>query len=305
MIRKYKTALMTALTALLLTGTGSCIKDDLSGCPDDRVRVQIMLDIETTRGTTAENYQIDAVQLYVFDAQGAFVTTTTGGAYTPDEDYFLYPEIEPGDYRFVVWTNVGDHYKTSGASASLSELQLYLDHAADACVRTDIPDLHHGILNDAEVVKNRINHFTIVLSPNTNRINVRVEGLPATADDYGFTITDDNGRYNFDNSFGLCAVLQYIRTSNFATGQLGTSIKVLRLTDDRTPAFAFVNDTTGEMLFADNLIDMIRRAYAVAGITVDFDTTHTFDIVLKFDTQMRVTVSVNGWNYTVTPGQLG
>lgn len=310
MTKKYKSAFTTTLLALLLSGFGSCIKEESRVCPDDRVRVRLKLDVETTRGT-ADNYKIDAVRLYVFDALGGFVTAVDGESYVPGEDYFLYPDIGAGEYRFVVWTNIGEQYKTSHSveecytdAPSLSELLLYLDYPSDGCVRTDIPALHYGALGDAVVGEKQDNHFTVVIAPNTNIIRFTVEGLPATEDEYGFTIGDDNSRYNFDNSFGLCTGLQYIRTARFEEGALGASMNTLRLADDRSPAFSFDNATTGETLFSDNLVEMIRRAYSVAGITVDFDAIHEFDIVLKFDTNMRVTVSVNGWNYTTTPGQL-
>ncbi len=309
----YKAALLIIASVIMLTGFGSCVREDMSDCPDGYIRVQLKLDVDVdvAGSRAAEFYQIDATRLFVFDSQDRFVTAVDGGPYVAGEDYFLYPEIGPGDYHFVVWTNMGDHYKTTHSLQQCheenpvhSDIIFYYEIPEDGHVRTDIPDLHHGALPGATVEAYKDNHFSVELSPNVNRVNISVEGLSETADEYGFTISDNNSRYLFDNSFGPCTGLNYIRTTQFENNELGASIKVLRLEETRTPVFTFDNKTTGTVLFTDDLIDMIQSAYAVAGKTVDFDKTHTFDIVLRFDINMDVTVTVNGWNYTYRPGIL-
>ncbi len=309
----YKAALQIIASIVILTGFGSCVSEDMSDCPDDLIRVQLRLDVDVAMNSRAEAefYDIDATRLYVFDGDGMFVTAVDGGAYSSAEDYFLYPEIGPGQYHFVVWTNMGEHYTTTHSLEQCheeethhSDILFYFDYPEDGLVHTDMPDLHHGALPGATVEANTYNHFTIELTPNVNRINITVEGLPETTDEYGFTISDNNSRYNFDNSFGPCTGLHYTRTEQFDEGELGASIKILRIDENRAPVFTFENTTTDQVLFTDDLIDMIHRAYAASGETVDFATTHTFDIALKYDAQMNVTVTVNGWNYTHRPGIL-
>lgn len=69
-------------------------------------------------------------------------------------------------------------------------------------------------------------------------------------------------------------------------------------TGDRSPRFTFRNATNGAELFTGNLVEIIRTAYSAATEQVDFDKTYVFDIVLSFDAEMNVTISVNGWIYT-------
>jgi hypothetical protein len=79
---------------------------------------------------------------------------------------------------------------------------------------------------------------------------------------------------------------------------MSASIKTLALGDDRHPRFVFRNDTTGELLFAGDLVGMILNAYAAGGQTVDFDTTFTYDIELSFNNELGVSVTINGWEFT-------
>lgn len=296
------------VVAAALAGLSSCIRDDLDGCADPRgnLRLTVKLDAGNAgRSGNAESYRIDRADLYVFDGNNRFLKHARGGAYNEGEEYEFFLDLEAGKYHFVVWTNEGDVYKINRTlqdddpdAPAFDELQLYMDHASSGCLLSGIPDLLHGIYTDAVVYTNRNNHFTVYLSPLTYNINIKVKGMPVSGDGFDFSITDNNSHYNFDHSIVPGRDdFQHTRTCSIADGELNTSFKVLTLQRDRTPQFVFRNTASGEILFDKCLIEMICDAYEKSGQQVDFSQTHTFDIVLSYDTDMGVTVSVNGWDY--------
>lgn len=292
-------------------GLNSCIKDDnLSNCPDPfSVRIEVQIDAQTRAGS---GVQIDNTHLYIFDENETFIAWEEGGSYVEGEPYEFYPDLGEGTYHFVIWSNQGDVYKANksfeecrGNGHTLSELLISMECAADNCVRGDIPDLHHGIYRNAQIVKNTDNVFGIKIVPNTNIINIEVKGLEECTDDYGFTITDNNTVYNFDNSIASCDNIRYTRTANFTDSRLGASLKVLQLGHDRSPLLEFGNAAEDEPLFTGDLVHLIKTSYTRAGKTVDFGKVHVFDIVITFETDMSVTVTVNGWAYNEDDKPIG
>jgi hypothetical protein len=300
-----------ALAAALLSGLGSCIKSNNEDCVDPRGNVRLTVGLRTDAipvRADETGYRIDSLNVYVFDADERYVTFAEGGKYTGQE-YEFFLDLPAGDYHFVVWTNHGNSYKTNmttaqieSRSASLDELELYLDHGGETL--TDlIPDLLHGMVRGKTIVGDRQNHVEIAMNPATHTINMTVKGLPPTADAFDFTITDNHSRYTFDNQpIEGQDDFQYTHTALYNSGNLYSTIKTLTLNKNRHPHFVLtrrsVTGAADERIFDESLTQTILNAYAASGQTVDFETTHTFDIVLSFNANMGVMVSVNGWEYT-------
>jgi len=307
----------------MVIGSASCIKDDLSDCfgyMENNVRLTVRLDVDATaRNAVSESYRIDSTHVYVFDATGRFVTSAAGGVYDPTKAYEFFFTLEGGDYHFVVWSNPGEIYKTNHAfeqseaqELTMDDLIYYMDVSVADCLTKDIiPDLLYGTQLQ-EIISNQNNLVTVDMIPDTYRVNIEVTGLPQIGDDFEFTITDNNSHYKFDNSIiPDMDDFTYMRVDNQSVSiddpderQLNVSFKVLRLIDGRSPGFLFTNRTDGDILYHDNLIETIRRAYEQSGQTLDFDKTHTFDIKLTFNIDMGVSVSVNGWEYTQQSNEL-
>lgn len=246
-------------------------------------------------------------------------TSSTSGRAAPTTNYTagaLYEvpaDLSPGTYRFVAWTNQGEAYKTNKAT-SLSDIQLYLEDSGQSLFTKDIPDLHYGTHDKIIVDPMQDKEYTIHLIPNTYRVNLTVNELPVGSidDSYLLVIADNNTRYNFNNRvIENQKRYSHERTSGFKDGKLTASIRTLTLhndhaienigkedTGDRSPTILFKNTTQGTDLFTGDMVKIIRTAYRNAGEQVDFDKTYLFDIILTFDAEMNVTVSVNGWVYT-------
>lgn len=309
-ITSVSTVLMLLLISTLLA-VSSCVNDDLDGCLRENVRILVKTNTETSRAAT-DRYQIDNIILFVFDEDNRFVTAWQGGAHTPNEPYEALLRINPGTYHFVVWTNQGDVYTTTQSLEEcqaqqplFSDLTMYMKCPANNCLTEEIPDLHHGLLTDAVVQRNKFNEFTIILTPNTYKLKFTVDGLAVNEDNYNFRVKDNNSHYTFSNSIrDEQAEFEHLRTTIFSGRELKTSMKVLRLTHDRSPVFDLTNQASGKCLYTDNLVTMIQKAYSAGGQTVDFSRTFEFDIRITFRGNLGVTISINGWSYQINDTEL-
>jgi len=319
MKKKYNFIILrSVLIAIFVAGLSSCIKDDPERCVDPRgnVRLTLSLDINvSSRSSNLDRYQINSVRVFVFDAvTNKYVSDNTGGPYTPGTEYEMYFSIPAGNYHFIVWTNQDDIiYKINkdATVSNMNDLELYLDSGSGNLI-SDIPDLLYGksesedpvANNGVKIEKYKNNHVQVVVKPDTYKINLKVTGLPVTTDIYQFGISDNNSHYGFaaNNLVEGMTTFQHVRTCTQSGGQLNTSIKVLRLTDNRSPILSFKKDA--HILYQDNLIETIKRAYLISGDPVDFGEIYTYDIEFSYDTNMEMTVSVNGWEYKHITGNL-
>ena len=328
-MKKLHPILITlVVAAFVFTGLTSCIKDDMDDCPETQLLVKFVPEMYEL---PENEHRIDSVHVYVFDRNDRFVTAWNGGGYDylSGTGYVVPVDLEPGEYRFVAWTNPCDSYLFNRSlpeclpqTTTLRDLELYLDCSADRTFTSDIPDLHYGVYTGAVVEGGRNQTYIIYLVPNTYRINTTVKGLPVSGDEYRFSVRENNSRFTFGNAIVSGQDdFQHIRTSRFGQdNRLSASMRLLSLTDDhclpehrlpktraasdRSPQFAFSNTTTGRVYYSGDLVRMIRKAYESAGQTVDFDVTYVFDIELAFDAMMNVTITVNGWTYKYNPTEL-
>ena len=303
-----------SILSLFLAGTtllmNSCVRPDLSDCSSIRLTVRTLTDATRSVGDT---YNIENVTVYVFDNQNRFITAFESGAYSGSGLVFTTElNLDPGTYHFVVWTNQGDTYTTTHSveqchqdKPSLSDLTLYMNCPSNKTLTTDIQDLHYGILTNAVVTANTDHEFTVVISPNTYRINFSVEGLTENTDRYAFSVRDDNSHYMFNNSIVSGKdTFNHLRMTSFADNKLTASMKTLLLTESRSPLFELSNNTTGKSLFSADLVALIKKAYTAWGQTVDFDNIYEYDIIITFRGNLGLIISVNGWVYMINDTEL-
>ena len=317
--------LISVFVAVIIAGFSSCIKSDYEECvnPNGNVRITLSLSEDiASRSSSLDRYQISSTNIYVFDAvTGEYVTSAIGGEYIPNRTYEVYFNLRKnGLYDFIVWTNMGEVYKTNISIGELeathpyvANMELFMDYASTN-LSVDIPDLLYGTPIDAQgnpvsvnIVGNRDNHVEVVLIPNVHDINIKVTGMPSTTDNFEFSIIDNSSRFEFDDNTTIPGTddFKYTRTCTQNGGELNTSMKVLRLEENRAVEFVFKNATTGDILFSGNLIDIICDAYINAGQPVpDFNVVYTFSIVFSYNTNLGMTVTINGWEYKPETGNL-
>ncbi len=279
------------LLPLLFAG---CIQEDLSDCPP--VGIKVYFSYASTYAPKGINpAEVDRIDLFVFDEQGIFLSQWSDETPQLSPDYYItISSLPEGDYQFIAWGGMHECYAAAPAvfkvgQTTFAEAKLVLEHLS-----SDIPAGLHPLFHAAKISHIDPVREQMVVMPlvqNHNTINLSTEGLPSSGDTFRFTITDNNGQYNFDNSFAPDVNFNYTTLcGKDAQGQLQSTLTVLRLGADRHPQLTVYNETEGTVLFTEDLVKLINAAG-----TIDFATTHDFDIRLKFHTDASVDVMVNGW----------
>ena len=296
---------VTFVCALLVF---SCTKEDFSKCPKD-LRVYFSL---TNPQSNPED--VDRMHLYVFNDRGYFQDEYRDDRITHfSPDYYMTcSNLLSGKYRFIAWAGKDEnHYATTPASfvkdkTTFEEALLTLKHPG-GLVSTPQHTLFHSDL-PVTVVNEKGQRFYMPLSQITNTIHISTVGLPTDDNAYLFYIVDNNCTYSFDNSFASHLAHSVNETFTYTTSctkaenrQLNASLQVMRLAANRrVPRLEIYNKTAGKALYpvgdqSGDLIGLILRANPQN----NFETTHTYDIILHFSgdesTGFKVSITINGW----------
>ncbi|MCL2727383.1 MAG: FimB/Mfa2 family fimbrial subunit [Bacteroidales bacterium] len=305
---------LMAMVSICALGS-SCTKEDMSACPG-QIRVYF-----TYAPNTINTSDVNRMHLYVFSGEGTYL-----GEYIDDRisnfgpDYYIdCSDLTPGTYRFIAWAGKDkQYYETIPGSfvkgqTTYDQALLKLKHSGDV-VSTLIPHIFHAQLSNATVVLQKVQRFEMPLTQLSNTIHLRTVGLPADENRYAFTIEDNNCAYKFDRSrtmSSLCNRFAYTAScTKDEFSQLNATLNVLELSAERrTPRLHILNKTTGTTLYpvgaqSGDLIGLILSAYPQN----NFETTHTYDILLAFSgnavTGYRVSITINGWQVRHENGEL-
>jgi hypothetical protein len=135
-----------------------------------------------------------------------------------------------------------------------------------------------------------------------------VTGLPSDSGPYRFTITDNNGAYDFRNDWLGSEYFTYSSTmQRRKDGRSTASLTTLRLDERRSPVISLVNTSTGDDIFPAELFgtnDLVRIIMAGRPDN-DFETRHIYNLEIAF-AGTSVELRVNGWalkpqDFDVTP----
>ncbi len=297
---------LSLVAAVSMSATTGCVAESEEDCGNVRLTVSIVAESDVTR-TEIDGFGIECVQLYVFDTEGRYVTSAERGEVNgTGDEYEFRLTLSSGDYDFVVWTNMGEHYRVrqtveelESDGFTMNDLELWLDHH-NLPITDTIPHLLHGITHHRHILEEVDNHVEVEIIPKTYTVNLTALNLPRGDDPYTFTITDNNSHYTFEGDIIEDKPLfTHSRSGTAQEGKFDSSIRTLTLSADRHPRFSFTNAITGDVMYDADLIHTITRAYrAATSRAVDFSNTYTYDIVLTFDAvKMEFTVTVNGWEY--------
>ena len=254
---------------------------------------------------------VDRMHLYFFNQEGYYVGECSDNNIVrfSTEYYIEYFGLKPGNYRFIAWGGKDERFYTVTPApfvkgkTTFGEAMLMLEHPGNK-ITTPIRHLFHSNIY-ATVTYDQKQHFTMPLTQLSNTINISTVGLPSDENSYVFDIKDNNCTYTFNGSFepNAHSIFSYTAPcTKDEAGQLHSSLNVLHLAANRRiPQLQIYNQTATKALYPANnqqsgdLIELILSAYKQN----DFDTTHTYDIVLTFTgdetTGFDVTVTINGW----------
>ncbi|MCD8103366.1 MAG: FimB/Mfa2 family fimbrial subunit [Alistipes sp.] len=311
---------LTTLAVILLLGAASCVRDSLDDCPPDigpgtelpgtdpgnpgptdGIPVRLYVDFASKLFTRTPAAEVSAMHVFVFDHDGYYLTTLTDPAPLIGGDYRMDVPLDPGDYEFIGWTNIGASYAVSHADpqpgvTTVEDLYIELDILEGDTVR-QIPDhLHHGITRSPSVAADTGWEYVMEIDRYTYTVNILTEGLSPGDDGYRFIIADRNGRLSIYNEDISERTLYYVADCDKdPAGQLSASLRVLRLLEDHLDSRVSIeNRETGEVLFSDSLIGRLLSLRDI-GETVDFGTRFEYTIKLVFDRDVLVAISVNDW----------
>lgn len=287
------------LAALLVTSLSSCFENDFVACPAQDTGLRVYF----TYHTQGEASEIDRISLFVFDEQGVLIALHQERDVVMAAGYYISLPLDEGKYRVVAWANLRDCYGYNDCTVGqtcFSDLELFIEKAEDNTVRKAPHTLFFGSQAEVAVTQETNQYFTIPLQRNTNTIHIETSGLPPTDTEYELTISDYNGQYTFDNSFASnTEAIHYISdcTQN-EQAQLCGSLTVLRLAAERNyPVLRIRKKTPGrseELLYQAKLVELILKLQE-KDPSITFENTHQYYFHLKFDTDLNVTVGINGW----------
>ena len=182
----------------------------------------------------AFRHEVRGVSLYVMDKEGnILLNKTESGDALAQEDWCMALDIEPGEYDFIAWAGVEEpesfYIPDSGCKTELTAT-LTREHKADgsAHIYTDIDRLYYGHMENVTLEDNH--HITMPLMKDTNNISIilqHLSGEPVSETQFTYSITDDNGSLDWDNSVLSDETITYhawsIDSGTAATEQLPSS----------------------------------------------------------------------------------
>lgn len=161
----------------------------------------------------AFNSEVKYVSLLAFDSNTGLLTKRIDATKEQlGQSNQLPLELEPGSYDLLVWA--GEHFKSfdipegeTGVS-TLAQFRCYMRRQSEngsAHVKDDLAPLFHGFahLDLPYASPSKPNYVNIPLKKNTNVVRLvlqHISGDPVKDTDYTFSITDNNGHMEFDNS---------------------------------------------------------------------------------------------------------
>lgn len=236
--------------------------------------------------------EVKSVTLYAFNNEGKLVyQKTEEGDVLKQEGYAMDVDMNPGDYHLIAWAGLNDDDSFSvplvSQGASIEDLRCRMDRVYTksetdgGIVNTKLSSLFHGqVVNQNFVTRAPINQEIVVpLVKNTNTVKIilhQMDGVTIPADDLEFTITDNNGYMDYDNTLLDDEKLTYysyhhesgnvveesqtkageVTNISFATAEL----TVGRLMKDQNAVLTIRNKATDETILRIPVIKMFLLA---------------------------------------------
>lgn len=198
------------MVAGLAFSLASCnaFNEDLDPCPQG-LRLRFVYDYNMEYANAFPS-QVDCLTLLVYDREGHYIRTLTAGKTdTSNEDWRMTIDLPAGDYSLLAYggmdcADASFKFNESPSLQPMQNLEVYLP--ADLITEpkgTDLHPLFYGAL-DISVPEQDFDYTdgTVYMMKDTNDIRVILaneSGLPTDADDFIFTITDNNTRFNYLN----------------------------------------------------------------------------------------------------------
>lgn len=338
-LKKLLTAFLVCFACMMVT---SCDwwHDEQEGC-EAKLRVLFVYDMNM-KFADAFEHEVKTVTLRAFDKEGKLVYTKTEPADRIVADGGMdVDDLAPGVYDLQVWAEGENRFQDSyiykgigeedGKVKTIQDFQVRVNRE-NQVVDHDLTPLFHGILYHADLtpVFGETKTVTVKLTKDTNNFKVvlqHLSGKDLNADDYDFTITDDNGYLDYDNSLLADDELTYPAWSKYAgkagvgtagnTEQTSVSVAIAELTTNRLVTghnmrLHVYDHQIGKSIINIPLIDyalLVKGNYNRSMSDQEYlDRQDTYDLVFFLDennTWLASTVYINSWRVVFNHADMG
>lgn len=210
------------LPVLLLCLLSSCesIYDGIDGCPHG-VELRFVYDYNMEYANAFPS-KVDCITLYVFSEDGGYVATyTETSSVLSDEDWRMVIDLPKGDYNLVAYGGIACEEATfalqsePSSGTSMTSLRAEMAHDTDATGGLASEDLLHDFYYGSlsvSVTEDYYQEETLELMQDTNNLRIllqSVNGEVLSADDFVFSITDDNSLFDYQNTIIPAGTVTY------------------------------------------------------------------------------------------------
>ncbi|MFR8837651.1 FimB/Mfa2 family fimbrial subunit [Bacteroides nordii] len=301
--------------------------------------------------------EVKTVTLYAFDDEGKFVyqKTEEGEDRLGTGEYTMSVDIEPGDYHLVTWAGLDDQsfaVPLMTANSRIEDLTALTLRNKESQTRTDgeegkyivkdpLSPLWHGEVTKQSFTRSgRQNIVTVPLTKNTNTIRVVIAQVNQNPDKpitranaiskerFSYTLYDDNGWMNYDNTLlkdNLLTYLPYVTEdtsiSTRAFSADGTTeseypaavaeISVGRLLKTQKPELRIVDQQTNKNLLANGsligYLSLLQPSQLNMPLEEYLDREDNFGMIFFVDENMTLIstkIQINDWIVNINDFEL-
>ncbi len=316
---------MGLISLILVMGCISCntIYTDQSDCPRG---VSLMFNYNyNMEYTNSFPAKVHCVSVYVFDESGQFI-----GRYDEtsdvlkDENYRMTLDLDAGRYTLLAYGGLAcpensfdiTSYQTKASATHINDMEVNLRHN-DFKSDKKLHDLFYGVEEVEVPRRDEYVKDTLYMMKNTNNIRLvlqQANGKSLEADDFVFTITDDNSCMDETNAVVSRGMVTY---SPWTTGEaaVGTAedgetpisvafaeLSTSRLTTGTSPKLLVRNAETGEDIInipLNNYLLLLKsELYAEMGAQEFLDRESEWSLVFFLDDGLRwlnTRIVINDW----------
>lgn len=248
--------------------------------------------------------EINNLNIYIFDANDRYVSTSTINDVTISKDFqFLIPIQTHGKYSFVAWSGIRDHYTLENlqvGETSKDELLLQLKRIENIAENIKGSTLFTGIspyvfLPDPETVKAPFYEYTAInMREYTNRIEVKIEGVE-DPQDYEVDIAMRNGDYSAKGDILLNGdILHYPAEYDYADNILSAKFTMLKLETGYNDWLTIKNKNSEETFYQGDFLGTLLLQNPDVNLSCDNDFVIRF-VIEDRGSYYSVEIWVNDW----------
>lgn len=335
--RNKITQLGLVLAALFAVTSCDMMHADDEDC-STHLRVRFVYD-RNMKFADAFSHEVKVVTLYAFGTDGrlAYTKTESAADITSRGGYMEVDDLTPGIYDLQVWAQgeerYADSYEFGAATIGQSEASVLKCRVARTGrhLTHDLTPLFHGRAEAQDLStlpQGGVQTATVSLTKNTNHVRIVLQNLSGrslSADDFLFTIDDENTYMDYDNSLlpadsvtyhewakygGNAGVEVNARQEFTSVAAVVAELTVNRLMTDRKPRLS-VCDKDGRRILSIPLTDyalLVKGNYNREMSDQEYlDRQDEYNLTFFLDENnewMSASILVNAWQVVVSDTEM-